>query len=466
MVMMGDSLSDRGTADKDYVLGCIPLAFLSGLTGSSPKGRFTNGYVWADVISSLFASDFMIKQIKKKYGYTNEEIADAVLTKEKEIMDDLKEKRIMDDLLYDYNLDNDLFVKFEGQDFIRSYDEGGLSAYNYAWKLSSSISRFFSRIILSTLEEKRKKLLDYDEEHHLSCKQKTQTLVIEWSGANDLITMNARPSIVEVDRAIKERIKNLELLIKNGYRNFIWFNLPDLSLTPRYQNMTGKEGDLERANAQQCSLYFNQELANACQKLQTMFPHCSFDLFDINNVFTSAYDHPEQYGLDPEKRKQPYKTSVDFKILPNGTSPAKGYMFWDDVHPTADVHAILANEFYKKYNPQYEFTEPESEDVHEAELNISAADLQKAFCARYDEQLTTDQHSFFGRYKKSKINYQTASLEEILKHALCEKGTRTQEVLKDLQWLDSSGNVNLNIPALKEAMMEVDTNKKNTAFAV
>lgn len=456
MVMMGDSLSDRGTADKGYVLGCIPLAFLAGLSGTSPKGRFTNGYVWADVISSLFASDFMIKQIKKKYGYTNEEIADAVIT---------KEKRIMDNLLYDYNLDNDLFVKFEGHDFIRSYDEGGLSAYNYAWKLSSSITRFFSRIILSTLEQKRNKLLAYDEEHQLSRKQKTQTLVIEWSGANDLITLNARPSIVEVDRAIKERIKNIEILLKNGYRNFVWFNLPDLSLTPRYQNKNGKEGDSERANAHQCSLYFNQELARACQKLQTMFPHCSFDVFDINKVFTSAYTNPEQYGLDPEKRKQPYKTSVDFKILPNGTSPAKGYMFWDDVHPTADVHAILANAFYNKYNPRYEFTEPESEKVHEAELNISAADLQKAFCARYHEQLTTDQHGFFSSYKKSRINYQSASLEEILKHALCENGTRTRAVLADLQWLDSSGKVNLNIPALKDAMTQIDAYQKSAAAA-
>lgn len=450
MVMMGDSLSDRGTADRDYVFGCLPLKFLSGLVGTSPKGRFTNGYVWADVISSFFASDFMIKQIKKKYGYTDEDIANAIIS---------KEKKIMDKLIYDYNLDNDLFVKFEGRDFIRSYDEGGLSAYNYAWKLSSSITRFFSRIILSTLEKKREKLLAYDKEHQLTPRHKAQSLVIEWSGANDLITVNAEPSIAEVDRAIKERIKNIEILIQNGYRNFVWFNLPDLSLTPRFQNMTGEEGVKARENAHQCVVYFNQELDKACQKFKTMYTHCSFDVFDINSVFSKAYNNPEQYGLDPNKLKQPYKTSPDFKILPNGTSPAKGYPFWDDIHPTADVHAILANEFYKKYKPKFEFTEPESEKAPEAELNISATDLQKAFYTCYNDKLTKDRNSFFGSHRKSKIDYKNASLEEIFKHALYEKGSRTRKVLSELQWLDDSGKVQLNIPVLKEAMMNVEVNQ-------
>lgn len=51
---------------------------------------------------------------------------------------------MIDNLRYDYNLDNDLYVTFEGRDFIRSYDEGGLSAYDYAWKPSSSITRFLA----------------------------------------------------------------------------------------------------------------------------------------------------------------------------------------------------------------------------------------------------------------------------------------------------------------------------------
>lgn len=494
MVIMGDSLSDRGTADEAYVLGCIPMSWLSGLSGTSPQGRFTNGYVWADGISSMFASDFMIKEIKKqgnydthanedissilsrnkpllsalKSRYASDDISDAILSKDKHIFDYLrngtissnddigdaiiaKNKKISDQLKCDYSLDNDRVVKYEGRDFIRSYNEGGLTSYDYSWVPSISITRFFSRIILSTLAEKRKQCLDYDEEHQVSRKQKAQTLVIEWSGANDLITVNARPSMSEVDKAIKERVKNMEILIKKGYRNFALFNLPDLSLTPRFQNMTGAEGEQERANAKQCSTYFNEQLAQACEKLQLMYPHYSIDVFDVNSIFTDACTDPEKYGFDSSKLHQPYKTSVDFEMQSNQTSPSVGYMFWDDVHPTADMQAVLASKFYDKYNPKYEFTKPEDEIVYEKDAQITEAQLCAAFCARYGDKLAKDQQGFFSQFKKSHIKHHTANLEEIFRHAFCENGTRTKEVLSELQWIDEEGKINMNNRAIKEA---------------
>lgn len=444
IVMMGDSLSDRGTADKAEILGCIPMAWFAGLRGTSPKGRFTNGYVWADVISAFFANDFLIKDLKEKYGYSNDDLSDAIIAKEKGVIDSLR---------YDYNLDNDLYVTFEGRDFIRSYDEGGLSAYNYAWQPSSSITRFFSRIILSTLEKKREKLLAYDEEHQVTEQQKEQTLVIEWSGANDLITVNAEPSIAEVDRAIKERVKNVEVLLQKGYRNFVLFNLPDLSLTPRFQNKTGSSGEKARDNAHQCVDYFNQELAKACAKLKTMFPHCYFDVFDINSVFVKAYNNPEEYGIDPTKLKQPFTTSPDFRILPNKTAPAKGYAFWDDIHPTADVHALLGNEFYKKYNPQFAFSEPESKRVNEP-MDISSSQLQKAFCTRYADKLAKSHSGFFG-HKKASFSYQSATLDEILQQAFTKGGSDVREVLSELRWINKEGNLSLKIPALEKAMAKL-----------
>lgn len=452
MVMMGDSLSDRGTVANTEVLGCIPLAWLAGIAGNSPKGRFTNGYVWADVISSFFANDFLIKELKQKYGYTNDDLADAVIA---------KEKGVMDELLYDYNLSNDLYVKFEGRDFIRSYDEGGLSAYNYAWWPSTSISRYFSRIILPDLQEKREKLLAYDEQYKISDKQKAQTLLIEWSGANDLITVNAEPSIAEVNRAIKERVKNIEILLQKGYRNFVLFNLPDLSLTPRFQNMTGMSGEKARANAHRCVTYFNQKLAKACDQFKSMFPHCYFDVFDINRVFVAAYEDPRSHGLAPDKLKQPYKTSSDFKILPNGTSPAKGYAFWDDIHPTADVHAILGNEFYKKYNARFAFSKPD--EVAEEELNISERQLHQAFCTRYSDKVAKSHSGFFGLQKKPATQYQNASLEDILQHAFSDGGSTLRKIIEELQWVDASGKPKLNIPVLKNALLAVNAKPADLA---
>ncbi|WP_298622718.1 SGNH/GDSL hydrolase family protein [uncultured Legionella sp.] len=444
IIIMGDSLSDRGTADKATILGCIPMSWLAGLEGNSPKGRFANGYVWADVISSMFASKFMISQFKRKYKFGDDDIADAIIH---------HDKRVTEIIERSYTLDDDRYVTFDGRPFIRSYDEGGLSAYDYAWKPSTSITRFFSRIILSTLEDKRKLVLDYDEKKQVSAIQKAHTLVIEWSGANDLITVNAKPSKAEVDRAIKERVKNVEILIKNGYRNFIWINLPDLSLTPRYQNQTGKKGDDERANAHTCSNYFNSELDRACQRFKTLYPQCSFDVYDINATFIDAYHHPEKYELDPNKLKKAFIDSPDFKMLPNDTAPSNGYAFWDDVHPTADVHTVLGTRFYNEYNPRYDFVAPKPENAKEASIKLKEADLCNAFRSCYAEKLVKEQHSFFGaHHHKFRHEYANANLQQILKDALYEKGTLSREVLTELQWIDSSGEAKINIPVLHDAL--------------
>jgi phospholipase/lecithinase/hemolysin len=77
---------------------------------------------------------------------------------------------------------------------------------------------------------------------------------------------------------------------------------------------------------------------------------------DINKMFLDMYHQPGKYGFDPTKKKLAYVYSKDFQLLPNGTSPSVGYMFWDDVHPTADLHAWLAYLSSAIYRKKYEFT--------------------------------------------------------------------------------------------------------------
>lgn len=184
-----------------------------------------------------------------------------------------------------YNLDNDLKVNYLGYTFARTYTEGGLAAHNYRWLPTSSLSRFFTRLILPTLEEKFDKIKEDDKKAQLTAQDKAETLIIEWSGANDLITVNERPSIAEADRAIAARIKNIEALVKQGYQNFVLFNLPDLSLVPRFQAASADE----RNNAHQCSVYFNTKLQEACKALSCAH-HITFMIDNaIGNIIISVF---------------------------------------------------------------------------------------------------------------------------------------------------------------------------------
>ena len=437
IIMMGDSLSDRGTMYKRQLFGLIPMSKLSGLQGRSPRGRFTNGYVWSDHLSSMLINAFVIQRIKKelKTLATPNDIADAIITHHEKI------KKLVDQ---SYSLDNDQFINFlNDQDFVRNYDEGGLTAHDYSWVLSKSISRFFSRLILSTLAHKRSDLLAYDSKYHLSARHKAQTLIIEWSGANDLITVNEKPSKDEADYAIKDRIHNIAQLINHGYRHFSLLSLPDLSLTPRYQLMDKKERD----NAHYISQYFNQKLKAECEKLQSQYPDCTIRVLDINTKFNEVYQNPGQYRFDKEKLTKPFSKSDDFKKMKSpvkNTRPSACYMFWDDVHPTMDMQILLAEEIYKLYKKQYRFVEPEQ---------YSAEALCHTFKKKYVNQLNHHQaqHQLFGLFSHSNFDDRDI-IAQILKQASYDGEKYIRDIITELGWIDKNKQLNPNIPVLKKAL--------------
>lgn len=442
-ILMGDSLSDRQGANKRYILGIIPMRWFTGLDGNSPLGRFTNGLAWSDHFCTKIADERIIEQLKRK-GMDGCDIADAVIAKDRRLKHTIQDS---------YFLDNHLYVKYNGQLLARTYDEGGLTAHDYSWAPSSSIVRFFSRIILTTLAAMRNQLLSYDKEYEVPLAKKAKTLVIEWSGANDLITVNKEASRLEADKAVADRIQNVKQLKKNGYKNFVLFNLPDLSLTPRYQALSA----VEQQNAHACSLYFNEQLAAECAKLKQTFPDCSIEVFDVNKMFTDVYNHPENYGFDKEKLTTPFIKSNNFTKIANKISPATGYMFWDDLHPTADMHAKLADIFYQTYAENYKLVIPEVKKVRPP-LRIAVDELREDF--RKEFMIRRQQESNVVSKSKDKLNIKTASLEGIFTYALKHKESRTYRVLRDLHWIDAKDELLLKIPALVTAQ-QVAMNKIN-----
>ena len=338
LITIGDSLSDRATFDGRYLLGLYPIKKLNGLLDKSPHGRFTNGFVWSDYLSSMLANEMLIRELKAKRHLDSTDIADAVINQSLAKEDASR---------YGYSLKNDQFVNFHGRNILRSYNEAGLTAHDYHWTPSTKIGLSLRRNIVSTLTIMREKLLAYDKEHSISAEQKAQTRILDWSGANDLLIANEKPSEEIVEKAIQARIENIEILIRHGYRQFTLFNLPDLFITPRYQ----KRSPEDRNNAHKCSLYFNLKLKEACLKLAERHPNCLIEEYDVNQIFTDGYEHPEKFGLDADKTKIPYIKSKEFKA-----AKPKGFTFWDDVHFTAFIHYMLGERLYKKLSKDFDFT--------------------------------------------------------------------------------------------------------------
>ncbi|TAL60319.1 MAG: phospholipase [Legionella sp.] len=372
LITLGDSLSDRGTLERRKLLGLIPMSYLSGLSDKSPRGRFTNGFLWGDLFSTAIAEEFFINSLRRKSKLQNTASANA------DIADEILTGNYLRKNEHNFRLNNDQHVFFKGQRFARYYTEGGLTSHNYFYEWTFDFIREFSRLILANLGMKREQLFSDDKKYHVSHAEKAETLVIEWSGANDLMTVNSEPNTEAVDKAVADRLKNIEQLVAHGYRNLVLFNLPDLSLTPRFKAKSAAEQKL----AAIYSTYFNQQLALKAKALQEEFKkqHIEINLsvFDVHGLFNQVYANPEKYHFDPTKLTQPYTESDEFKknqANPHDkaqhTSPAPGYMFWDDVHPTAEMHAWLAVQFKLQYQQQFDFVAPEQKRAPQVSTHLN-----------------------------------------------------------------------------------------------
>lgn len=514
ILIIGDSLTDRGKMNVRKLLGVLPMKYLSGLAGVSPDGRFTNGYNWADIISYALIDDFKINvinswgeksfniahsdklkeghwhngtvqeaawtqsQLKKKTRYykksytdddyyavkakhsqfaklfhhdkspasANAEIADAILH------DDKKVTKFLNTYV---SLDNNEEVHYKNNKFARSIAEGGATASNFFLRWSWSPKHFFSRLVLKNLKSFRKMIFKSDEKEQNAFEKNQDTLVLEWTGANDIATVNPRPTPKMARRAVQARIENVRKMLKKGYKHFVLFNIPDLSLTPRYQVKQRKHINY----AYLTSKVFNDTLQAEVEKLKRDFPEAMFDVFDVNALFQDMYKHPEKFGFDKDKLTTPFLEVKEHPVDESGQSPAKGYVFWDDVHSTADAQAqkaLALIEFLSKiYDIQPEliskipfpqgFAPPMKLDPIALKKQAFKADFVKAYTEKLDEDYYRIS-SLFGFWRKSKVPYLAeASLDDIVNFGITHKKSRTYHVMKEAHWVGANGEIDTEL---------------------
>ncbi|KTD41664.1 SGNH/GDSL hydrolase family protein [Legionella parisiensis] len=389
-------------------------------------------------------------------------------TKLRESSDDISDEVITDpryrkDIEEYYSLDNGRTAQYNGQTFFANYAQGGATSHDYSWSglflsiLSpfTSIKLFFTRLMVSNLSKQVDQFLEDVEKQEIS-DEKEKTLVTVFSGANDLITVNAEPTREAADLAIKSNLENIKRLMDKGYKNIVLCNLPDLSLTPRFK------GTAKEKQAHEIAKYYNEQLQAKLQdlirdELAKRHSDFSIDLFDINTVFSGIYTDVEKNGkqskyaqfFDATKLKEAYKDSPDYKINPDGTSPGSKHMFWDDVHPTATMHALLMSEFYKSKEAlgQYALSAPKEQ---------SKKHLCDVFQQKYHEKLDNTWFKFLSWNKELPINYNEPekALITILRYALDKHNKQAdlvREAMTDLGWWVND-EPNMCIPALADAM--------------
>lgn len=148
-------------------------------------------------------------------------------------------------------------------------------------------------------------------------------LFILWGGGNDLLD-DDNP---QTPGAIRDNMSShVTALANDGAQRFLVLNLPKLGDIPR------NIGTAEQATFNADTSTYNALLATEMGSLASSLS-VKITVFDAESLFDRMLDEPASFG---------FTNTTDSAFLAGASNP-DGYVFWDETHPTAAAHAILAD---------------------------------------------------------------------------------------------------------------------------
>lgn len=168
------------------------------------------------------------------------------------------------------------------------------------------------------------------------------TLFVIWIGGNDFLNGagDYRASVANIETAV-------QLLVDAGATHLLLMNLPDLGTIPETL------GTPEAAPATEFTVNFNASLVDLIDRFSAEQPRVNFYEFDVAAQFANVRGDPAAYGFVTVSEPSP-----NFAVADN--FDGAGYAFWDEIHPTTQMHALIADRVYADLQTQVPDMIPES----------------------------------------------------------------------------------------------------------
>ncbi len=132
----------------------------------------------------------------------------------------------------------------------------------------------------------------------------------------------------------------IETLYAGGGREFLVGNLPPMGQTPWVSSLgIGPQVDA-------LCMAVNTELEGELEDLRSSLPGVTIDELAVDDLFLEALADPAAFGIT--NTTHPAFDETTGVLVPN----PEEYLFWDGVHPTSQVHAILGDRAYVLVVPE------------------------------------------------------------------------------------------------------------------
>lgn len=174
------------------------------------------------------------------------------------------------------------------------------------------------------------------------------------AGPNDLIPVLTAPTTPTNPAALDAAgfnvaqavAANVQALIGLGAKNLVVAGMPNLGATPRSLASGGAGG---------AGASFGLRATNAFNgQLRTRLAGLAAAAADVNLVYVDLQGILDRVALD--FRALGYANATSSFLSPaaqgGGQGDPNSYVFWDDIHPTAKTHALLASVITEQLNPE------------------------------------------------------------------------------------------------------------------